>query len=81
MATTTRLQLTLLEAGQREKEAIINDGFTKIDTAIAGILDTKMLTDATVDYAPTYPPGTMYFNTSTNKLRVLRSSLVWANAA
>ena len=77
----TRLNLTLLEVGQREKEATINDSLTKIDTAIAAIQDSKMLADQAADPAGTYIAGTMYFNTTTSKLRVVRSNLIWANAA
>ena len=34
MALTPRMNLTLLEEGQRQKETTINDGFTLIDTAM-----------------------------------------------
>lgn len=81
MTTTTRLGITLLEVGQREKEATINDGFIKIDAAIKDIQDTNYLGDLATDPGTSYRPGTTYFNTTSQKLKVLRANLIWANAA
>lgn len=81
MATTPKIALTLLEVGQREKEATINDGLTKIDTEIGMIKDTRMLADAVIDPIGAYPAGTLYYNTLTSKLRVLRPNLNWSDAA
>ena len=81
MTTTSRLQITLVDTAMREKEVTISEGFTKIDTAIAAIQDTRMLADSAADPAGVYPAGTMYFNTTTSKLRVLRPNLTWSNAA
>lgn len=79
--STPRLQITLLEVSQREKEAVINEGFTKVDTAIAAIQDSRMLADAVVDPVGVYPAGTLYYNTLSSKLRVLRPNLSWSDVA
>lgn len=79
MATTTNYGLTLLEVGQKEKEVTINTNFNTIDTF------PRYLGDLTAP--PTVltqiPLGSTYFNTTTNKLQVLRNKTgpVWSNVA
>lgn len=79
MATTTNYGLTLLEVGQKEKEVTINTNFELVDAI------PKYLGDLTA--APTVltaiPLGSTYFNTTTNKLQVLRNKTgpIWSNVA
>jgi len=79
MTTTTNYQLTMLEVGQKEKEVTINTNFTLLDVV------PKWLGRLSGDPATSgVPLGSSYFNTSTNKLRVLTQltpSVIWANAA
>jgi hypothetical protein len=80
MATTPKLGLTLLEVGQKEKEVTLNTDLTQIDTYVGAL--PRFLGDATTDPSTTgVPAGSTYYNTATSKLRVLRASLAWANAA
>lgn len=77
MATTAYLQLTLLEVGQKEKEVTINSALTAIDTKIP-----RYLGEAASDPATTgVPAGSTYFNTTSSKLKVLKSNSTWANVA
>ena len=78
MTQTTNLGLTLLEVGQREKEATINEGFAKIDAQVGKLF----LGDLASDPATTgLKAGVTYFNTTTSKLKVLRGNLTWVNVA
>ena len=71
MATTTNLGLELLEVGQSAKEADINDNSQTLDTKVP-----VMLADSASDPTTTgRAPGTFYFNTSSNKLKVLKKDL------
>lgn len=77
MATTANLTLTLLEVGQKEKEVTINDNMTAIDTKVL-----RYLGEATSDPVTTgVPYGSTYYNTSTSKLKVLKTNGSWANVA
>jgi hypothetical protein len=49
MATTDKLNITLLEAGQKNKETTINEGFTALDSAsgsLNGVYSTAGLPSA-----------------------------------
>lgn len=68
MATTTNHGLTYLEVGQKEKEVTINTNMDLIDNI------PKYLGDAASNPATTNVPlGSTYFNTTTSKIRTLRS--------
>ena len=78
MATTPNIGLTLLEVGQKEKEATINDALTKIDAAVKG--HAAYLGDLAADPAPTAAlVGARYFNTTSNVFRTLRNATTWVN--
>lgn len=77
MTTTTNFQLTLLEVGQKDKEVTINTNMQLLDLKIPRYLG-ELTTDPTssgVAY------GSTYYNTSTSKLKVLRTTGTWVNAA
>jgi 3-deoxy-D-manno-octulosonate 8-phosphate phosphatase KdsC-like HAD superfamily phosphatase len=78
MTQTTNLGLTLLEVGQREKEATINEAFAKIDVAFGNTFLGDLATDPLVTG---HKAGTTYFNTTVSKLKVLRGNLTWVNVA
>lgn len=77
MATTTNFQLTLLEVGQKEKEVTINTNFTLLDQKVPRYLG-ELATDPGVS-GISY--GSTYYNTSTSKLKVLKTNGTWVNAA
>jgi hypothetical protein len=79
MATTSKLQITLIEVGQKEKEASINAALNIIDTYLAG--HAQFLGDFATDPVTTYATGSTYYNTATSKLKVLRGNATWVNAA
>lgn len=79
MATTPNLNLTLLEVGQKEKEATINAALLAIDTK--EILRPTFLGDFASDPVTTKPVGSTYYNTATSKLKVLRGNSTWVNVA
>ena len=84
MATTTNLGLVLIDVGQKEKEAAINNAFTSIDTQVATktFVTARYIGERTSDPATAgLVAGATYYNSSTNKLKVLLSTLAWANAA
>lgn len=76
MATTPNLGITLLENGQTEKEAAINTAFTLIDTKVNGKSGWmgKLAADPTPSAALV---GSIYYNTTTNKLKVLIDATTW----
>lgn len=77
MTVTTNLALTLLEVGQKEKEVTINQAFTNIDTKVI-----RYLGEAASDPSPTgVTAGSTYYNTSSSKLKVLKSNATWVNVA
>lgn len=77
MATTAYLGLGLLDVGQKEKEATINQNSTLIDER-----SLRFLGDLASDPPTTsVPKGSTYYNTATSKLKVLRANNTWANAA
>lgn len=76
MAVTQNFQMTLLEVGQKEKEATINTNFQTLDQKIP-----RYLGELTADPAAGPVAGCTYFNTSTNKLKVLKTTGTWVNAA
>lgn len=78
MATTPKLGLTLLEIGQKEKEATINDALTKIDTAVNA--KSGWLGKLAADPAPTATlVGSIYYNTATSKIRMLIDATTWVD--
>lgn len=76
MAQTPNILLTLLQVGQKEKEATINTNFQIIDGKVL-----KYLGELPADPASGPLPGSTYFNTSTDKLKVLKTTNVWVNVA
>lgn len=77
MTTTTNFQLTLLEVGQKEKEATINSNMQRLDQYVP-----RFLGDLAVDPTSSgVAAGSTYFNTQSNKLKVLRANGSWVNAA
>lgn len=64
----------VIEVGQRHKIETINGNFAKTPSYMS-----ELATDPTEldDVAP----GTTYFNTGTNKLKVLKSDKTWVNVA
>lgn len=77
MAKTTNFLLTQLEVGQKEKEVVINQNFTDLDAKIIRFLGDLAADPATTGVAQ----GSTYFNTQTNKLKVLRATGAWVNVA
>lgn len=77
MATTTNLSLTLLEVGQKEKEVTINTALTDIDTKVVRYLGEAASDPAVLGVAP----GSTYYNTTSSKLKVLKSNSTWVNVA
>ena len=77
MATTTNLQLTLLEVGQKDKEVTINTALQSIDNKVIRYLG-EFATDPNTSGVV---PGCTYFNTATSKLKVLKSNSSWVNVA
>lgn len=77
MAKTTNFLLTLLEVGQKEKEVTINQNFSDLDAKIVRFLGDLSADPATTGVAL----GSTYFNTQTNKLKVLRGTGAWVNVA
>ena len=76
MATTPKIGLKLLEIGQGEKEVTINESFTTIDTKFGNT--PAFLGDLTGDPAVTNVAlGSTYFNTSLNKIKILRGNGTW----
>lgn len=73
---TQNYQLTLLEVGQKDKEITINTNFQSLDNKVI-----KYLGELSSDPASGPPAGSTYFNTSTNKLKVLKSNGQWVNCA
>jgi hypothetical protein len=77
MATTTNIGLTLLDVGQKEKEATINTNMSLLDTKVL-----KYLGEATADPATTgVIAGSTYYNSTALKLKVLKSTGTWVNVA
>lgn len=73
---TPNLQLSFLDVGQREKEAVINYNMQLIDSKVLRFLGAASADPSTTGVSQ----GSTYFNTSTNKLKVLVGSS-WLNAA
>lgn len=69
MATTFQQ----LDPGQGSKEQLINNNFAQVP---------RYLGEAAADPAVAdVPAGSTYFNTSTSKLKVLRTNSTWVNVA
>jgi len=77
MTTTANLQLTLLEIGQKEKEATINTNFSNIDSKVPRYLGELGADPVTTGI----PAGSTYYSTAAAKLKVLRTTGTWVNAA
>ena len=76
MATTPNLGIVLLENGQTEKEAAINAAFTLLDTKVQG--KTGWLGKLAADPTPSAAlVGSFYYNTTTNKIKVLIDATTW----
>lgn len=73
---TANLQLTLLEVGQKEKEVTINTNFASIDAKVIRYLGEFASDPNTSGIVP----GCTYFNTSSSKLKVLKTDFTWVNA-
>lgn len=74
--STARVGITYLVKGQKEKEVTINEGFDKIDAQFAAT--PRFLGDLTGDPATTNVAlGSTYFNTSLNKIKILRGNGTW----
>lgn len=75
MATTPG-GLPLLEVGQKEKEVTINTAFTMIDTKLTGRAGWlgKLASDPTPTAAMV---GSWYYNTATNKMKILIDATTW----
>ena len=76
MSTTTNFGITLIEVGQREKEAAINTAFSTLDSKIV-----RYLGELAADPTSTAVAGCTYFNTATSRLRVKKTDGTWVNAA
>lgn len=77
MTTTSHLALTLLEVGQKDKEVTINQAFTDIDTKVV-----RYLGESATDLSVTgVAAGSTYYNTTSSKLKVLKSNSTWVNVA
>ena len=77
MANTTNFNLTLLEIGQKNKETTINTNMELLDQKIPRYIG-ELSSDPT---ASGVSSGSTYFNTSTSKLKVLKTNGTWVNAA
>lgn len=77
MANTTNFNLTLLEIGQKNKETTINTNMELLDQKVPRYIG-ELASDPTVS-GVSY--GSTYFNTSTNKLKVLKTNGTWVNVA
>lgn len=77
MSTTTNFQLTLLEVGQKEKEVTINTNMSLLDQRVPKYFGELAADPSAFGVAP----GSTYFNTPTNKLKVLKSTGSWVNVA
>lgn len=77
MAQTTNMSLTLLEVGQKDKEMTINTNFSSIDSKIVRYLGELTEDPSALNVAP----GSTYFNSSTSKLKVLKTNNSWINVA
>lgn len=76
MATTPNLGLPLLEVGGKEKEVDINTAFTLLDTASNG--KPAFLGKLAADPSPTGKiVGSTYYNTVSNKIKVLIDATTW----
>lgn len=76
MAKTAYLELDLLDVGQREKEATINNALNKVDQKSLRFLGSAALDPATTSV----PLGSTYYNTTNSKLKVLLAG-GWTNVA
>lgn len=74
--TTPKIGLTYLVIGQGGKETTINENMDEIDTQFGNT--PRFLGDLTGDPATTNVAlGSTYFNTSINKVKLLRGNLTW----
>lgn len=73
MTTTSNLGLTLLEVGQKEKEATINGNMTSLDQKTPRALPDAATAPATTGLAP----GSTYFNTTSSRVFWLRPNGTW----
>lgn len=77
MTTTTNLQLVLLDVGQKEKEVTINTNMALLDSKVP-----KYLGEYTTDPAASgLAFGSTYYNTTSSKLKVLKTNTTWVNVA
>ena len=77
MTKTTNFALTLLEVGQKNKEVDINTNMSLLDQTVP-----RYLGELAVDPASSgVSAGSTYFNTQTNKLKVLKSTGSWVAVA
>ena len=76
MTTTATFGLTLLEVGQKEKEATINTNFSLLDAAVP-----RYLGDLSADPSElgSIPVGSRYYNTTSSVFKTLRkkSPVTW----
>ena len=76
MATTPNLGITLLEIGQAGKETSINAAFTLIDSSVQAkpAFLGKFATDPSVTGKIV---GSTYYNTGSNKIKILIDAATW----
>lgn len=66
-------QFELLEVGQGSKEALINSNFAQVPRYLGELAADPSTLDVSA--------GSTYFNTTTSKLKLLRTNGTWVNAA
>jgi len=74
MATTTNLDLTYIETGQKDKSTTINTNMDLID-ALPQYLGELASDPAIVGVSY----GSTYYNTGSSKLKVLKTDDTWIN--
>jgi len=74
MATTTNLNLTYIETGQKDKSTTINTNMDLLD-ALPSYLGELASDPATVGVAH----GSTYYNTGSSTLKVLKTDDSWVN--
>lgn len=66
-------EFQVLEVGQGNKEALINTNFAQVPRYLGELATDPLTLDVS--------HGSTYFNTTTSKLKVLKTDNTWVNAA
>lgn len=66
-------EFQVLEVGQGSKEALINTNFAQVPRYLGELAADPATTDVA--------HGSTYFNTTTSKLKVLKTDNTWVNVA